>query len=348
MSYPSSGFVDPQFSLTADETSHVALAVTLSVPSQQLPFVYTKTTVTTDDLEEFTEPVYDQVHQERIAASEMTENIAEIPVVQEQVIFGMRPERLVDARGPQRCDRTVRGTSVGAPVLAVQSLRGFDGVDDTAAKFLRQQALKEKKEEEEEERREEERKKLERRRAKALKGWDEEALWQLFLRVQAGSTLSSAEYAAWYYWGGGVSSSSSASGLVKRRKRKKKRKKRLPRIRCLPRGFAGGDMHLALCSLPSSSGLRCSALWPNGPEGQYSSYNLGSGMCKFGFTGDSAPRAVFLHVVVRLRMLCMMAGTAQKDSYAAGFVFGAGLARDSAPRAVFPLFLGSAGPLSSC
>ena len=135
----------------------------------------------------------------------------------------------------------MRGTSVGAPVLAVQSLRGFDGVDDTAAKFLRQQALKEKKEEEEEERREEERKKLERRRAKAPKGWDEEALWQLNHRVQAGSTLSSAEYAAWYYWDGGVSSSSSASGLVKRRKRKKKRKKRLPRIRCLPRGFAGGD-----------------------------------------------------------------------------------------------------------
>ena len=83
----------------------------------------------------------------------MTENIAEITDVQLQVIVGTRPERLVDAQGPQRCDRTVRGTSVGAPVLAVQSLRGFDGVDDTAAKFLLQQALKEKKEEEEEERR---------------------------------------------------------------------------------------------------------------------------------------------------------------------------------------------------
>ena len=35
VSYPSSGLVDPQFSLTADETSHVAPAVTLSVPSQQ-------------------------------------------------------------------------------------------------------------------------------------------------------------------------------------------------------------------------------------------------------------------------------------------------------------------------
>ena len=62
---------------------------------------------------------------------------------------GMRPEQLPEAPGPQRCDRTVRGTSVGAPVLAVQSLRGFDGVDDTAAKFLLRQALKKKKEEEE-------------------------------------------------------------------------------------------------------------------------------------------------------------------------------------------------------
>ena len=104
-------------------------------------------------LKSFLRPCTHQVHQEQIAASEMTENIAEIPVVQEQVIVGTRPERLVDAPGPQRCDRTVRGTSVGAPVLAVQSLRGFEGVDDTAAKFLLQQALKEKTEEEEEERR---------------------------------------------------------------------------------------------------------------------------------------------------------------------------------------------------
>ena len=40
--------------------------------------------------------------------------------------------------------------SVGAAVLAVQSLRGFDGVDDTTAKFLLQLALKMKEKEEEE------------------------------------------------------------------------------------------------------------------------------------------------------------------------------------------------------
>ena len=80
-----------------------ALAVTYVVPNQQLPPVYTTTTVTTDDnfnmtglvypqfsstavepfpphvvgplppLEEFSEPVFSQVHQEQIAAGEMTE-----------------------------------------------------------------------------------------------------------------------------------------------------------------------------------------------------------------------------------------------------------------------------------
>ena len=66
---------------------------------------------------------------------------------------GMRSEQLPEAPGTQRCVRTVRGTSVGAPLLAVQSLRGFDGVDDTAARFLLRQALK-KEEEEEKERKE--------------------------------------------------------------------------------------------------------------------------------------------------------------------------------------------------
>ena len=145
--------------------------VTEYVAPAPVPPVYSTTTVNTDlvypqfsstavepyapcvvgslpPVEEFSVPVYAHVHFEQIAASEMTVDTAEIPVVHQQVIVGMRPERLVDARGPQRCDRTV--PSVGAPVLAVQSLRGFDGVDDTTAKFLLRQALKLKKEEEEE------------------------------------------------------------------------------------------------------------------------------------------------------------------------------------------------------
>ena len=164
-----------------------APAVTYVVPSQLFPPVFSTTTVTTGlvcpqfsstamelfapcvvgslpPVEEFIVPVYAHVHQEQIAASEMTVDVAEVPVMHQQVIVGMRPERLVDARGPQRCGRTV--PSVGAPVLAVQSLRGFDGVDNTAAKFLLQQALQ-KKEEEEKERKEKE---LEAHLAKCLKG----------------------------------------------------------------------------------------------------------------------------------------------------------------------------------
>ena len=120
----------------------------------------------------------------------------------------------------------------------------------------------------------------ERKRAKALKGWDEEALWQHNRRIQAGSTLSCAEYAAWYYWDGGASSSSS------KRKRKKKRKKKLPRA-----------------SSHSSSGrarrrqrqwhVRCA-----------------------GFAGDGTVRAVFPSVVVRPEVFDALAGMDQKDNCA--------------------------------
>ena len=92
-----------------------APAVTNVVPSQQLPPVYSTTTVTTDlvhpqfsgtavvpyapcvvdslpPVEEFTESVYDQVHQEHIAAGEMMVDFADIPVVHEQAAgaFGGR------------------------------------------------------------------------------------------------------------------------------------------------------------------------------------------------------------------------------------------------------------------
>ena len=132
---------------------------------------------------------------------------------------GMRPEQLPEAPGPQRCDRTVRGISVGAPLLAVQSLRGFDGVDNTAAKFLLQQALKLKKEEEEEEKREKARKEKE---------------------AQEKADLELAKRDPWYaqhlfdmkvleeYARRNKASSSS------KRKRKKRRKRRTPRTSSLP------------------------------------------------------------------------------------------------------------------
>ena len=99
-----------------------APAVTLFVPSQQFHPAYTMTTVTTDvnfditglvnsqfsitaveasapqvigslpPLEEFDAPVYDIIHQEHIVAGETTQNIVEIPVVQEQVIVQEIPQ----------------------------------------------------------------------------------------------------------------------------------------------------------------------------------------------------------------------------------------------------------------
>ena len=146
VSYPSSGLVDPQFSLTVDETSHVAPAVTLSVPSQQLPFVYTTTTVTTDDLEVFTEPVYVQFHQEKLAANEMPENIADIPVVHEQVIVGLRPERLVDARGPQGGLERAAPPCAVVPFLSLPSLGDDAGHDVTSTRFLLRCALAQERE----------------------------------------------------------------------------------------------------------------------------------------------------------------------------------------------------------
>ena len=156
----------------------------------------------------------------------------------------------MDARRPQRCGRTV--PSVGAPVLAVQSLRGFDGVDNTAAKFLLQQALKKKKEEEEEE---------EERKAKF-----EEKMLVVNRRVRDG-TATSAEEAAWRRWMGLVPGSSpSSSG--KRRKRKKKRKRKLPksssgvRFRRCGQGFPSrSSFSGAQCSLLLTTGPRCSTSW---------------------------------------------------------------------------------------
>ena len=50
-------------------------------------------------VEEFSAPVFAQVHQEQISVREMTANISEFPVVHEQAIVGLRPERLVHASG---------------------------------------------------------------------------------------------------------------------------------------------------------------------------------------------------------------------------------------------------------
>ena len=121
------------------------------MPSQQLPFVCTKTTVTTDDLEEFTEPVYDQVLQEQIAASEMTENIAEIPVVQEQVKDRWAAAGAVGGRSGGRRGgwRRVRHSAVEPPIPGcVVLVQEPEAHDNTTTRYLLKKALQRKEEEE--------------------------------------------------------------------------------------------------------------------------------------------------------------------------------------------------------
>ena len=138
--------------------------------------------------EVFAAPVFHQVHQEQLAGGEIPENLVEIPVVQkqvivqasphvvgslppvaeftsagdtaenfaifpvvqEQVLVGLRPAPPSEVAGPQGAAATGGYVAAGAPLLAVLSLRGFDGVDDITAKFLLQQALEMKEKEEEE------------------------------------------------------------------------------------------------------------------------------------------------------------------------------------------------------
>ena len=61
----------------------------------------------------------------------------------------MRPAPPSEVAGPQGAAATGGYVAAGAPLLAVSSLRGADGVDDTAVKYLLRGELKKKKEEEE-------------------------------------------------------------------------------------------------------------------------------------------------------------------------------------------------------
>ena len=64
--------------------------------------------------------MYNPVHEEQFFAGDTAENFAIFPVVHQQVIVGMRPERLVDARRPQgeleraACPRSEAPSSLGS------------------------------------------------------------------------------------------------------------------------------------------------------------------------------------------------------------------------------------------
>ena len=65
---------------------------------------------------------------------------------------GTRPASPSEVAGPLGPAATVGFVAAGAPLLAVSSLRGADGVDDTAVKFLRAELKKEEEERNEQER----------------------------------------------------------------------------------------------------------------------------------------------------------------------------------------------------
>ena len=135
------------------------------------------------------------------------------------------------------------------PLLAVSSLRGADGVDDTAVRTLLKLALQKKKEEEE--------------RKKAEKERKERMMQEIHRKVHADQPVSDVEWAAWKTWRGIGSSSSGGQ----KRKRKKRRKKRLPRgalLRRFPRARAVRSWksgHIpAPCLLQSLRCQRCTGM----------------------------------------------------------------------------------------
>ena len=261
----------------------------------------------------------------------MTDNFAEIPVVHEQVIVqdipevfvplppaqefsapvygqvhqvfvGMRPERLVDARGPHRCVRTV--PSMGAAVLAVQSLRGFDGVDDTTAKFLVQLALKMKeKEEEERVKRKEEQVKMQEEALLTRLQAERDAL--LVLGLGALSSQQKKRLNAVLDEREAILDRRERRRVVAKRKRKRRKKK-----------------------TPKTSSSRGRA---RRRQRQWHTLYAGD-------RGVVLLHAVFPSIVDRPEMPCIMAGMVQKDRCSG--MDNAGIAGDSAPRAVFSSLVG--------
>ena len=142
--------------------------------------------------------------------------------------LGMRLAPPSEVAGPLGPAVTVGYVAAGAHLLAVSSLRGADGVDDTAVKFLLRAELKKKEEEE----RKAEEEKHERR---------------MLHRVGEGLPLTDAERTAWRKW---ATSSSSSAG--KRRKRKKMRKRRLPRASFRPSRELWRRLPSSCACLPTS------------------------------------------------------------------------------------------------
>ena len=111
-----------------------------------------------------------------------------------------------EVAGPLGLAVTVGCVAAWAPVPAVSSLRGADGVDGTAVKFLLRGELKKKEEEKE---------------RKADEEKHERRMLALNHRVGEGLPLTDAEWSAWRKW---ATSSSTSAG--------NRRKRKLPKAGC--------------------------------------------------------------------------------------------------------------------
>ena len=170
----------------------------------------------------------------------------------------MRPTPPSEVAGPQVVAATVGQVAAWAPLLAVSSLRGADGVNDTTVKFLLRAELKEQKEEEVEE---------ERKQELVDEALDDKLDAEMDALMAIGPERLTSRHNARF----------SRAELIERSKRRRtmrkknqRRKKKLPRSgstrrrqwhdRCA--GFFLVVMHLEMCSLWSTTGPRCSASWP--------------------------------------------------------------------------------------
>ena len=232
-----------------------------------------------------------------------------------------------------------------APPLAVPLLASAAGeaVDHSTLQFLLTHAIETKKALEEEE------------RLKRV----QEAVARLRAKVHAGEPLSAAEHEAWY----GTSSSSTG----KRRKKKKRRRKKLPKAplprcgavlgqgrcaRVVQRQVRGSMVQqtVVVPQLHFIDGRRHSLTFRRSRSSwsslfseslrfrRYRSFFGGRCPCCAGRADSQVPpwRRSRFFFCRQAQMICIMAGMAQKDSYAATQLCLAGFAGDDTARAVFP------------
>ena len=112
--------VDTTTAVTAGDNSDMFSLVYPQFSSTAVEPVAPRVVVSLPPVEEFSAPVFHQVHQELFAASESTENVAEIPVVYEQVIVQEIPDVIVPLPPAEECSAPVFDQSIRSRLLHVR------------------------------------------------------------------------------------------------------------------------------------------------------------------------------------------------------------------------------------